>query len=427
MLGKVGIEGVPGEDGSGLRIDPRDDVHGRPVPAFAEYPLAEAGDAESPRPVGNVPQPDDRELDRHFDAHVDERLREELILGMLERRVAEAVTAEVGIRSLGGGGGGRPESSRLFVADVESLSAGVADRVVVPGRKAELVGVLVPGISAARFADHRAEERIGQHVDPGRGGRLARVEPHHVLAAVGSESPQAVETGQLALGNLLLAGDRPLPLQRRPKLLLAAVLADSAVELRSQAAESVAENDAGDRLDEELIFLGHLFDIPHEDAAVLIQQLSLRSSVDQADDGVQETLPVAGQRLGPDDQVHAQALVAPVGVCLNERLRQTAAPTGRSFSTARWAGRRKCRSSTGRAAPCGSARSSWGRGGASHRHRAANWPTCRRPGPRPGRAASRAGAPGCGSRPCQTPGPPDDGPGTCPTATRPPPDPCRRR
>jgi hypothetical protein len=65
----------------------------------------------------------------------------------------------------------------------------------VPGRQAEFVRVLGPGVGATAFRDHRAEPGIGQHVAPGRRCRLPGRKADHVLAAVGAEA--AVVVAQL--------------------------------------------------------------------------------------------------------------------------------------------------------------------------------------------------------------------------------------
>src|SRR3546814_7703512 len=70
------------------------------------------------------------------------------------------------IRAVAGAGqrGRRPEPPGLLVAAIERLAAGVADRVVVPGREPELMRILRPRVAGVRFAGHAAEPGIGQHV-----------------------------------------------------------------------------------------------------------------------------------------------------------------------------------------------------------------------------------------------------------------------
>src|SRR3546814_365112 len=92
--------------------------------------------------------------------------------------------------------GRRPEPPGLLVADVERLAAGVADRVVVPGREPELMRILRPRVAGVRFAGHAAEPGIGQHVRPRRRRRLPRRQVDHVLVAVRGERAEAVAFAQ---------------------------------------------------------------------------------------------------------------------------------------------------------------------------------------------------------------------------------------
>ncbi len=67
-------------------------------------------------------------------------------------------------------------------------------------------------------------------------------------------------------------------------------------------------------MNEDPILFRHLVDIPHENAAGLIEHRTFSSAMDQTDDGIQQVLAIAGKGLGPDHQIHAQPLVAPVGI-----------------------------------------------------------------------------------------------------------------
>src|SRR3546814_3834706 len=82
------------------------------------------------------------------------------------------------------------------LADIERLAAGVADRVVVPGREPELMRILRPRVAGVRFAGHAAEPGIGQHVRPWRRRRLSLRRVDHVLVAVRGERAEAVAFAQ---------------------------------------------------------------------------------------------------------------------------------------------------------------------------------------------------------------------------------------
>ena len=149
-------------------IDFGDHVHGRSRPQVAQHPLHVAGGGEPARPARGVAHLEHGELDRRILGHIDPQLGVDAVLGVLEHAVAEAVPGDVGRRAAPGQRRRRPEMAAFLVAQVEGLAARVGDRVVVPGREAELVGVLAPGVGLAALRDDGAEVRIGQHVDPGR-------------------------------------------------------------------------------------------------------------------------------------------------------------------------------------------------------------------------------------------------------------------
>ena len=98
-----------------------------------------------------------RELHRRIERDIDPQLGVDAVFRVFEDAVAEAVPGDIGSRAAAGQRRGRPEVAALFVADVEGLSARIGDRIVVPGRQAELVGVFAPGVGAAALGDDGAE------------------------------------------------------------------------------------------------------------------------------------------------------------------------------------------------------------------------------------------------------------------------------
>ncbi|MNO88052.1 hypothetical protein D3C76_794870 [compost metagenome] len=137
---------------------------------------------------------------------------------VLEDAVAEAVPGTVRARAGTRLWRHRPDMPGFFIAHIDRLAAGIGDRVVVPRAQAKFVGVFHPGVGATAFGNHRAEVRVGQHVGPWRRRRLARLQSHDVLAAIGTEAAigvaqqQTVEGGQgrgrRCLGLALEGGDQ---------------------------------------------------------------------------------------------------------------------------------------------------------------------------------------------------------------------------
>ena len=95
-----------------------------------------------------------------------------------------------------------------------------------------------------------------------------------------------------------------------------------AVDLFRQGPPAVAEDDAGDGLEQRAVLLRDLLRRAHEDAARAIDHLGFEARRDQAQDLVLQHLPVTGAVLVPDHQVHRQSLQAPVGVGLDELAHQ---------------------------------------------------------------------------------------------------------
>src|SRR5690606_40820230 len=114
------------------------------------------------------------------------------VLDVLEDAVAEAMPRAVAALAADRPGHGRPHLAGVLVTQVERLTAGIADRVVVPGGEPELVRVLGPGVAGRAVADHAAEIGVGQHVRPRRRRHSARAGLDDVLAAVGGERTDAV-------------------------------------------------------------------------------------------------------------------------------------------------------------------------------------------------------------------------------------------
>ncbi len=190
--GLVRRVGVAGEQRAAVGILFGDDVHQIGVPPLAQHQLPIPGERQPPGAPRMVAQLDRHELHRRVHGDVGGQLREDAGFVVLEHAVAEPVPAHIPGPAGGGQRRGRPERARLLVAEVERLAAAVADRVVVEGGQAELVGVLHPGVGAAPLADDRADVRAGDDVGPRRRRALAGLEGDDVFAAVRREAAQAV-------------------------------------------------------------------------------------------------------------------------------------------------------------------------------------------------------------------------------------------
>ena len=176
------------------------------------------------------------------------------------------------------------------------------------------MSVFHPGIGAPALADHGADMRAGDDIDPGRRGALTRFEGDHVFAPIGGEAPQTVAENTLAgqqgldlLRRWLLHGLQTVrhPLWRHP-----------AFHWLDQGCGDVSVHHPGDRLQQHPFVLGQFLVAPHEDPARLVQHLRFGARVDQPHDLVMQLRPVARKILVDDHQVGSQALHPPIGVSL---------------------------------------------------------------------------------------------------------------
>ena len=141
----------------------------------------------------------------------------------------------------------------LFVAQVKGFAARIAHRVIVPGREAELVGVLAPGVGRAVLREHRPKVWIRQHVDPRRGRRPTGRGRHDVLAPIRGEAPQAVVEDQIATRQP--GGDPKFGARvpGRPEARNGLFQRAAPVELFRQRAPAVGEDGARDRLEQNAV------------------------------------------------------------------------------------------------------------------------------------------------------------------------------
>ena len=163
----------------------------------AEHPFDVAGGGEAAAARAVVAQHQARELHRIVERDEYRQLAVHRRLVVLEHAVAEAVADAVRRCGLvvarvarGRPRGRRPDLAAVLVAQEDLLAAGVGHRVVVPGREPQLMGVLAPGVGAPGLRHDRAEARVGDDVDPGRGRPMHAVGGDHVLTPVGREAAE---------------------------------------------------------------------------------------------------------------------------------------------------------------------------------------------------------------------------------------------
>ena len=321
-VGELRVVRIARKQRAAVRVDFGDHVHGRFRPQIAQHPFHVAGGGEPARPARLVAHFQHRELDRRIQGHVDPQLRADAALGVLEDAVAESVPADVRRRSAAGQRRGRPEMAALFVAQVKRLSARIADRIVVPGREAELVGVLAPGVGQAALRDDGAEMRVGQHIHPRRRRHLPGAVVMTYSRPSGVNPPSPLKKIRSRRGNAATARGsarwvrvgvrRGTAASTRLRRLICSA---SGPRLSVMMTRATVWNRM--RSSSDICSAGS-----HEDAARPVDHIGFDARGDQPHDLVLQQLPVTGAIFVPDHQVHRQSLQTPVGVGLHELAHQ---------------------------------------------------------------------------------------------------------
>ena len=89
------------------------------------------------------------------------------------------------------------------------------------------------------------------------------------------------------------------------------------IELFGEAALVVADDDVGDRLQQDAVLRRQLLGRAHEDSAGAVDEALLHAGGDQSEDLVVELLAVSALFVVPDDQVDDDTFEAQVGVGLD--------------------------------------------------------------------------------------------------------------
>ena len=284
-----------------------------------QFPIA--GDRQlsrTPRVVGDLELV---ELDRRVGRHIDAQFRRQALFGVIENAIAESVAHDVGVLPARRQRRGGPEVPRLFIAQIDGFAAGIGDGIVVPGGEPELMAVFRPGIGAAPFRHDGAELRVGDHVHPRRGRRLAGGQDRHVLAAVVAETAQAVEERQIAPRGLV--GDGRLgPAAQRLQMRDRDFGPSAALDLLRQRSAVIQQYDARHGLQQRTIFFRHLLAAADEDAAGPVDERRFGTGGDEIHDGFLQRLPIDRIVFVPDHQIDGEPFQPPVRVRLHRLAHQ---------------------------------------------------------------------------------------------------------
>ena len=115
---------------------------------------------------------------------------------VLKDAVTVTVTSAIGIGVANRQGGGRPIFTALFVADVDCLRLGIADRIVLPGRQSPGLAISGPRPAETALTDRGAKAAVGDHIDPGRWRVFPGLQIDRVLPRVVRKTADSVEVRQ---------------------------------------------------------------------------------------------------------------------------------------------------------------------------------------------------------------------------------------
>src|SRR5580704_5233927 len=111
---------------------------------------------------------------------------------MFKHAIAEAMPDDIGRRSGCRQRCWRPKDSALLITHVKGFSGGVGNRIVVPGRQTKLVRILCPGVTAAALRNYCPECRVCDHIYPGHGCCLSRLQGYDVFTTVSSKATESI-------------------------------------------------------------------------------------------------------------------------------------------------------------------------------------------------------------------------------------------
>ena len=245
----------------------------------------------------------------------------------------------------------RPVLARGFIPQINDFAARIDNRIVAPGSQAIELAVAGPGVTGAPLGNQKPEIRVRNHIDPRRGRQLqaparralpvgrgispcrqrlrqaqARQEIDYILAAVRCKPAQPVAKEERGRG-------RGYGLFRSLPLTLAAALGRrepfgerggviGTLDLAGEGSAVAVEHDAGGGLEQDLVCLGEMGGLAHEDAARLVNQRPGIAGADQVLQLHVELFEIAGGMLVQENEIHDQPFEPPVGVGLEELAHQ---------------------------------------------------------------------------------------------------------
>ena len=190
---KVRAVGISRHDRPGERIALRDNIHLRAGAQFPKHEFPIGGERQFSRPAGGVGKRQPHHFHRIIGSDEHAEFRGHFRLTMQKRGVSKTMMYLIASGPRGRIRRWRPVNPGFLIADEDRLAAGITDRIIGPGSESVFVAVVDPRKGTSRFRDNRADPRIGDHIHPWGGGRLAGPQPDVIFATIFAESTPSVK------------------------------------------------------------------------------------------------------------------------------------------------------------------------------------------------------------------------------------------
>ena len=148
------------------RILPANHVQGGFLFQITSNPFGVAGNLQMTASRGAIHQPQLPELHRPFaiDKHPQTAFNAALL--MFEYAIAKAMSRAVFPLSRARLRRRRPQIPPFHITDIQRLPAPIGHRIVMPGRQAIFMRILIPSVRLPTFTDHRTKMRVRQDIAP---------------------------------------------------------------------------------------------------------------------------------------------------------------------------------------------------------------------------------------------------------------------
>ena len=167
-LGERRIEPVPCEDGALVAGVPRLHLVLRQFAPRAQRPFGERGQGEPPATLRVIAKAQHRDLDGGVLRHAEQQIAVNPVMIVGERGAPGGMANLIGPARSDRGRRRTPEISGVGLLEIQDITGGIPDGVIVPRGQAEEVRILRPGAAGAPLGYDESPVRICNDVHPRR-------------------------------------------------------------------------------------------------------------------------------------------------------------------------------------------------------------------------------------------------------------------